>query len=48
MEWIENLKEPINGIDVLCGVAGYFIYKWVMIAFEIGKKIYKNVKEGEQ
>lgn len=48
MDWIENLKEPITKLDILYGVMGYLIYKWGMIIFEIGKKVYKNIKEDKR
>jgi hypothetical protein len=45
MDWIENLKEPLTKLDVLCGIGGYLVYKWGMIGFEVVKAIYKNVKD---
>jgi hypothetical protein len=48
MDWIENLKEPITKLDILYGVISYLICKWGIIIFEIGKKVYKNIKENKQ
>lgn len=45
MDWIENLKEPITKIDVLYGISGYLIYKWIMISIKVLKAVYKNVKD---
>ena len=45
MEWIDKLDTPLTSLDVIKGVAGYLIYKWVMIGFEVGKKVYKNIKK---
>jgi hypothetical protein len=44
MDWIEALKEPLTKGDIVYGAIGYLTYKWGMIAIEICKKIYKNVK----
>jgi hypothetical protein len=45
MDLIENLKEPITKLDILYGVCGYLGYKWGIIFWEIGKNIYKNIRE---
>jgi len=48
MNWIEILKEPITKLDILYGVWGYLIYKWGVIFWEIGKKMYKNIREDKR
>jgi hypothetical protein len=48
MNWIEILKEPITKLDILYGVCGYLIYKWVVIFWEIGEKMYKNIREDKR
>jgi len=45
MEWIDKLNTPLTSLDVIKGAAGYLIYKWLMIGFEVGKRMYKNIKK---
>jgi len=39
MEWIDKLNTPLTSLDVIKGAAGYLIYKWLMIGFEVEKQM---------
>jgi hypothetical protein len=45
MDWIENLKEPLTTLDILCGVIGYLMYKWGKIGFKVVKFIISNLQK---